>query len=114
MYLGHRLLRRSAYHLLTLYLDRLFVYELHQPYHVIEGQVGEHAVAQIKDMAGTAPCLLQHFTRPALPKLVRAEQGSGIQIALNTKVITDALPSRIKRDPPVYADSSAAVRFDEV
>src|SRR5215210_3284611 len=99
-------------HALTLHSrarGALLVDELDQADDVVERRAGEEAVAEVEDVAGPPARAAQDVGRLLLHDRGGAEEGGGVEVALDTEVAADPLPGDIERDAPVDADDRGAV-----
>src|SRR6266568_2536211 len=67
-----------------------------QPAQVIGRAVGEHAVAEIEDVARTAACRGQHLAGLLPHDLHRGEQDRRVEVALDALAGPDALPGLVQ------------------
>src|SRR5262245_30148104 len=68
---------------------------------VIDRSVGQHAVAEVKDMAGTPCGTAQNVGHAAFDFFRRREQRDGIEIALHGNIVADRRPAFVEIDPPI-------------
>ena len=77
-------------------------------FYVIDGSLGENAVAEIEDMAGSARGLVEHGLHPALDLAAGSEEDGGVEVPLDSPVATYFFPAVGEVDPPVEANDVAA------
>src|SRR6266446_4379360 len=76
--------------------------------HVIDGRVGQDAVAEVEDVARAAAGAAQDVGNPLADVRGLRHQHDGIEVALHRDVVTDGGPRGVELDPPVQADHAAA------
>ena len=65
--------------------------------------VGQHAVAEVEDVAGGDPARVDDRTGGALDRLPRCEDQRRVEVALDRLAGLDPADGRVERDPPVDA-----------
>src|SRR3712207_6639915 len=89
--------------------DALLVDELDQADDVVERGAGEEAVAEVEDVAEPPARAAQDVGRLLLHDLGGAEEGGGVEVALDAEVVADPLPGDVEWDAPVDANDRGAV-----
>src|SRR5271165_2954397 len=80
---------------------RVFPDELYYLLHVFDRCIGDNAVAEVEDMSGAAPCLIEDLAYSPADQLRLGEQCDGVEIALHCARIIEVTPRCIERNPPV-------------
>lgn len=75
---------------------------------VFDRGFGEHAVAEIEDVAGAAGGLVEDFPGAAADLVGVGQQHRGIEIALDRFIVADGSPGVVQPDPPIDADHGPA------
>src|SRR5438876_10797599 len=68
---------------------------------ILDGRVGQDAVAQVEDVAVATARTAQHVARPLANEVCRPQQHSRVEIALDAQPVTDAAPTLVERHAPV-------------
>src|SRR5687767_5864221 len=66
--------------------------EVEGAFDVVHGGVGEDAVAEVEDMAGSALHAVEDLLDAGFEVVPRGEEGNGVEVALDGAVLADALP----------------------
>src|SRR5467141_1950136 len=77
---------------------------LDQQLQILDAGFRKYTVAEVEDVARTAPGSAQHIARALADKVGRPEQDRGVEVALDAVVVTDATPSFVELDSPVEGD----------
>ena len=84
------------------------MHELNEAAQVARIRLGEHAVAEVEDVARAPANRLEDPQGGRLDPLPRAEQQRRLEVPLHAAFGADELPGAIDRDPPIDADHVAA------
>ena len=81
---------------------------LREGLYVIDRRRRKNAVAEIEDVSGAPARALEHVVGGREHAVEGRKQQGGIEIALDSAIVSDALPRFVERDAPVGADDIAA------
>src|SRR5581483_10092063 len=76
-------------------------HRLDQRFEVLQRRRGQHAVAEVEDMAGPPGRPAQHVPRRLDHYLAGREHRGRVEVALHAAVVSDAPPSLVQVDAPV-------------
>src|SRR5207237_9448500 len=86
------------------------MHEVHDGTNGAEVRFGQHAMAEVEDVAGSAFRPLEYVADLTVALGGGSKERRGIEVALNGALLPDAVPCRIARQTPIDADYVPAGR----
>src|SRR5712692_8861689 len=75
--------------------------EIDQALQIVGAGFRQHTVAEIEDVAGSAPRSPQDVARGLLDDIERRVEGHRIEIPLHSAIVSNPRPGVVERHPPV-------------
>src|SRR3989440_5421324 len=86
------------------------MHEVHDGTNGADVRFGQHAMAEVEDVAGSAVCPLEYVADLTVALGGGSKERRGVEVALNGALLPDAVPCRIERQTPIDADYVPAGR----